>query len=107
MSNQNTETEFWRKTKNSFILCQAKREHSRLAPQELWSPPWGIGRGLIVRTHDQEYVIRIKAVTVLAFFFLLQSFNTTLGLVVSKGGVADNIKVCEASQVVDELLWSL
>ena len=45
-------------------LCfrQAKKEHSRLVPQEL--VPWGIGRHLTVRTHDQEYVIMIKIVTV-------------------------------------------
>ena len=36
MPNRNTEAEFWRKKKkSSYILCQAKREHSRLAPPEL------------------------------------------------------------------------
>ena len=33
----NRNTEFWRKGKNSFILCQAKREDSWLGPQELCS----------------------------------------------------------------------
>ena len=45
------------------LFCQAKKEHSGLVPQEL--APWGIGRQLTVRTHDQEYVIMIKIVTVL------------------------------------------
>ena len=39
------ETEFWRR-KSGFILCQTKREHSRLVPQELCPPLRGIRRGL-------------------------------------------------------------
>ena len=53
------------KERVALFLCQAKREHSRLAPQELCPPPWGIGRGLIVGACGQGYAIRIKAVTVL------------------------------------------
>ena len=44
MSNRNTETENW-KTRNReafSFLCQAKGRHSRLTPQELRPPPWGI-----------------------------------------------------------------
>ena len=52
------------KGRMALFLCQAKREHSRLVPQELCPPPWGIGRGYIAKTHGQGYVIRIKAVTV-------------------------------------------
>ena len=46
-------------------------------------------------------MIRIKAVNSLAFFFLQQSFKTvtTLGLVDSKGRVADKMRVCAGSQV--------
>ena len=57
------------KEKVALSLCQAEREHSRLAPQELCPPPWGIGRSYTVRTRDQRYMIRIKAVTVLHSFF--------------------------------------
>ena len=36
------------KERVALFLCQAKRDQSRLAPQGLCPPQWGIGRGLIV-----------------------------------------------------------
>ena len=36
------------KKRVALFLCQAKRDQSRLAPQELYPPRWGLGRGLIV-----------------------------------------------------------
>ena len=53
------------KLRVALFLCQAEREHSRLAPQELCTPHWGIGIGYIVSGSAQRYVIKIKAVTVL------------------------------------------
>ena len=31
----------------ALFLCQAKKEHNRLAPRELYPLPWGTGRGLV------------------------------------------------------------
>ena len=39
-----------RRKKVALFLCQAKREHGSFAPRELCPLPWGVGRGLIVRT---------------------------------------------------------
>ena len=54
------------KKRVALFLCQAKREHSRLVPQELCPPPWWVGSGYVVR---QGYDIRIKAATLLHSFF--------------------------------------
>ena len=54
----------------ALFLCQAKREHSRLMPQELHFPPWRIGRGYVVR---QGCVIRIKAVNSLYSSFFCRA----------------------------------
>ena len=40
------------KRKSSFILCQAKREHSSLVPQEQCPHPWRTGTSPIVRAHS-------------------------------------------------------
>ena len=45
----------------ALFLCQAKKEHSRLAPRELCPLPWGTGRGLVGKACGQGLLIRIKA----------------------------------------------
>ena len=57
------------KERVALFFARQRQEHSRLAPQELCPPPWGIGRGLIVG--GRGYAIRIKAVIVLhsSFFY--------------------------------------
>ena len=70
------------------LLCQAKWEHSRLLPlKNSTHPPPLVSRE---RFYSQEYMIRIKAFRVLYSFFCK----------VSKGWVADKIRVCAGSQVV-------
>ena len=59
------------KERVALFLCRAKGDHRRLAPQELCPSPWWVGRDSLVR---QECMIRIQTLTVLQFFFLLQSF---------------------------------
>ena len=90
------------KERVALFLCQAEREHSRLVPQELCPPHWGIGRGYTVWGSGQRYVVRIKAATSLAFFFLLHSFKR-VGLLT---GLAC-VQGLWWSPNLDELLWSL
>ena len=91
------------KERVALFFARQSGEHSRLAPQELCPPPWGIGRGLesglVVRGMHKD-----QGSNSLAFFFLLQSFKmaTTLGLVASK--VADKIGVCAGSQLISLLI---
>ena len=60
------------KEKVALLLWQAKGEHSRLTPQDLYPSPWWVRKSYIVK---QEYVIRIKAVTVLHSSFFCQVSN--------------------------------
>ena len=46
----------------ALFLCQAKKEHNRLAPRELYPLPWGTGRGLVGKACGQGLLIWIKAV---------------------------------------------
>ena len=81
MPNRNTETEIWRIRNREvfYFLCQAKGRHSRLAPQELCPPPLGIGEDFIRRACSPGYIIRIKVVKVLHFFFFpLHYFKTVI-----------------------------
>ena len=92
------------KERVALFLCQAKREHSRLAPQELCPPPWGIGRGLHSQDSWSEVCDKDQGSNSLAFFFLLQGFKrvgllTRLGCVRGWGGVS---QVVESSNL-DEL----
>ena len=70
MLNKNTETENWkiRNREAFYFLCQAKGRHSRLTPQELCPPAWGIGEDFIRGAYSPGYMIRIKVVKVLHFF---------------------------------------
>ena len=54
------------KERVALLLCEAKGEHCRLAPQELCLPSWWVGKVYIVRW---EYVVRINPATVLYFSF--------------------------------------
>ena len=58
------------KERLALLLCQAKGEHSLLASQELCPTTPPLHPPPVSREYSQaEYVIRIKVVTVLYFFF--------------------------------------
>ena len=68
----------------TLLFYQAKEKHSSLAPQELWSPLWWVGRSYIAQAavSDKDIPSSVK---------------------LQKGGVADKVRVCAGSQVVG--LW--
>ena len=75
------------KRKTSFILCQAKREHSSLVPQEQCPHPWRTGTGLIVRAHSSGVGDKAQSRDGLhsSFFCKISKWlQLALGLVLSK-----------------------
>ena len=59
MPNRNMEAELQRRKRVALFLCQAKREHHRLMPQELWPPLWVIGRGYPMAPHSSTLAWKI------------------------------------------------